>query len=239
MIRPTLLLVAAFAWCSLVQAPRHAQGVTVQLTLAQFTGDPASATIQLNDDGGIITGLITVQPNPNIGDLRAVFLQVIDESILPGLSITGPDVTDFIIGNNDVTSVGNANVNGDGSPGPFDIGIAFGTPGLGADDIQSTAFFMNHASTDLALSMFDLTRWGLRMTSVGLDGGPREGSSKLNVVGIQLTGLEPPGNPTPSGDPDPTPSATAPIPEPGTAMFVLVTAVFATGWWRSRRRTLA
>jgi hypothetical protein len=157
---------------------------------------------------------------------------VIDESILPGLIISGPLVSDSIVGDDDVTSVGNANVSGDGSPGPFDVGIAFGSSGIGGDDIQSTDFFLDHAQYDLSLSMFDLTRWGKRLTSVGLPDGLREGSSKLSVTDLQYTGLTPP--PTPLGDGDPSP-AIAPVPEPGTVGLIGVAAVFAGGWlWRRR-----
>ena len=216
--------------------PAKVGAVSMQLTFAPFTGDSASATLELTDDGGFITGVITVQPNPNIGDLRAVFLQVIDESILCDLEITGPHVTDIEIDEDNVTSVGNANVNGGGSPGPFDIGIAFGSPGIGSDDIQTTTFFLEHCEMDLTLDMFDLQGWAVRMTSVGTPGSSREGSSKLSVVDIRLTGLEPPNVPTPSGEPgSPSNSAIAPIPEPTTAMFTIVTAAMGAAWWRRRK----
>ncbi len=217
--------------------PRAARGITVQLTLTQFTGDDALVIVTLDDAGGIISGNINVQANPNIGDLRALFLQVTDESILPGLIITGPLVSESIIGDDNVDTVGNANVNGAGSPGPFDVGIAFGTPGIGGDDIQSTTFFLNHAQTDITLSMFDLTRWGIRLTSVGLPDGPREGSSKLSVLDIHPTGLIPP--PTPLGGDDLPNPGIAPVPEPGTLALGAVAALFTSGWWWRRRAAAA
>lgn len=219
-------------------AATEARAVSMTLDLTQFTGDSASATIELTDDGGFIKGVITVQPSPNIGDLRAVFLKVLDNDILCDLEITGSLITDIEIDENDVTSVGNANVNGGGSPGPFDIGIAFGTPGIGSDDIQSATFFLDHSTIDLTLGMFDLEGWAVRLTSVGLPGSSREGSSKLGVVDIRLTGMEPPNIPTPSGEPgSPNNSAIAPIPEPTTAMFALVTTAMGAGWWRRRRNS--
>lgn len=216
----------------------------MQLELAPFTGTDASILIDLSDEGGIITGEINVVANPNIGDLRAIFLQVNDLSILNQLNITGDLITDIEIDANDVTSVGNANVNGDGSPGPFDIGIAFGSPGIGADDIQSASFIIEHDSTDLSLDMFDLSNWAARLTSVGLADGPREGSSKLLVTDIRLTGLTPPELPPPlipEGEPSdpgfPGSSQNAPIPEPGSAALILVGGALSAAWWRGRRRT--
>ena len=227
------------ALCSFSFAANQARAVTMQLTFAQFTGDSAAATIELTDDGGIITGIVTVQPNPNIGDLRAVFLQVLDPSILSGLDITGPLITATEVDANNVTSVGNANVNGGGSPGPFDIGIAFGSPGIGSDDIQTATFFLEHCNIDLTLDMFDLDGWAIRMTSVGLPGSSREGSSKLGVVDIRLTGMVPPSPlPLPAFDPSQSSStAIAPIPEPTTAMFALVTTAMGAAWWRRRRNS--
>ena len=114
------------------------------------------------------------------------------------------------------------------------IGIELGSSGIGANDIQAADFFLDHDTTDLALSMFDLSRWAVRMTSVGLPGGSREGSSKLNVVEFHLTGLTPPTLPPgPPGDPQPS-SALQPIPEPGSAMLAAVAAM--TGAWYLRRR---
>jgi len=229
------LMIAALA---VLLFARPAIGITAQLTLQKFTGDDALVIITLDDAGGVISGHVEVQVNPNIGDLRAVFLQVIDESILPGLTITGPWVNETAIGDDDVTSVGNANVNGGGTPGPFDVGIEFGSSGIGANDIQAADFFLDHDTTDLSLSMFDLSRWAVRMTSVGLPGGSREGSSKLGVVEFHLTGLTPPNDPPgPPGDPTPQGSAMQPIPEPGSAMLAAVAAM--TGAWYWRRRHVA
>jgi hypothetical protein len=220
------LLAAAFV---ALLFPRPAAGITAQLTLREFTGDDALVIITLDDAGGIITGNVQVQTDPNIGDLRALFLQVIDESILPGLTISGPWVSEFVTGDDNIESVGGANVNGGGSPGPFEVGIAFGSSGIGADDIQAADFFMDHSTSDLTLAMFDLGGWAARMTSVGLPGGPREGSSKLAVVDFHLTGMTPP--------PDPQPSVTQPIPEPGTAALAAIAVV--TGGWYLRRRHAA
>ena len=55
--------------------------------------------------------------------------------------------------------------------GAFDAGVAFGTPGKGHDDIQSTSFMLDHDSVDLSLDMLDLADFGLRYTSAGKGGG--------------------------------------------------------------------
>ncbi len=241
MLNRSFLSGGLIALAALLALPTRAHAVTMQLELTPFTGTDSSVLIDLSDEGGIITGQVNVVANPNIGDLRALFLQVNDLSILNHLNITGDDITAVKIDAGKVTSIGNANVNGGGNPGPFDIGIAFGSPGIGFDDIRSTSFIIAHDSTDLFLDMFDLSNWAARLTSVGLAGGPREGSSKLRVTDIRLTGLTPPQPPlTPEDEPSdpgfPGSAQNAPIPEPGIAALIVVAGALGAGWWRRRLR---
>jgi len=239
----------AFVVCATLSSlPGVARAVSMQLEFSPFTGGSSSVLLNLSDDGGIITGQVSVVANPNIGDLRALFIELNDLSILSGnqLNITGALISETVIDANNVTSVGNANVNGGGSPGPFDIGIAFGSPGIGSDDIQNASFIIEHESTDLTLGMFNLSNWAVRLTSVGTPGGSREDSSKLNVTSIRLTGLTPPDNGppggelTPQGDPQnpgfPGNAELAPIPEPGTAALIIISSAVTGIYLRKRRR---
>jgi hypothetical protein len=96
--------------------------------------------------------------------------------------VIGDDVTDFATGG--VINLGNgANLNGGGTPCPCDIGIEFGTPGMGGDDIGFTEFTLSHDTEALTLALF-FEQWvGVRVTSVGDDyDSNREDSAKL--VGI-------------------------------------------------------
>ena len=66
--------------------------------------------------------------------------------------------------------------------GRYDAGIEFGTPGKGKDDIQSLSFTLSSTDGPLSLDMLDLSDFGLRYTSVGTSGGPRNGSAKIGDI---------------------------------------------------------
>ena len=112
--------------------------------------------------------------------------------VLDGLWVSGADVSSFAIG--EVIGLGNgSNVNGGGSPCPCDIGIMFGSPGIGKDDVRLTEFLISSDLDALSVDLFSGLLAGARVTSVGEheeDG--REGSAKL--VGV--------------------------VPEPGTALLL-------------------
>ena len=243
-----LLFRVGLALGLLLVAARPAEGVTVQLTLAEFTGDDAEVRITLDDSTGNIVGQVDVIPSPNIGDLRAVFFSLNDSHLVCNLSATGSLVTAVAMEANCVTSVGNANVNGGGSPGPFDVGIAFGSSGIGSDDIQSASFILEYECGPLTLDMLDLNSFAARLTSVGLLGGSRNGSSKLSVIEALLLnsgggggggggdddddGGTGGGGTTTSGG-GPAPTAESAIPEPASLVFV---AMGVAGFAIARRR---
>ncbi|NIX76352.1 calcium-binding protein [Microvirga terricola] len=155
---------------------------------------------------------------PDIGDLRGLFFHVSDESLLKGLSISGSDVSAYKIGANAIMQVdGDVNMNGEvgKAVGPFDVGIAFGTPGIGKDDIRETAFTLS-GSEPLNLDWVLQQHFGLRLTSVSDNGAGRNLSLKLAG---QMTGTPKVLNPDPV-DPGPTdpgpvdPHPTKPNPDP-------------------------
>jgi len=171
---------------------------SISIRLTPFTGDEIGVELTLSDDeDGSILGRLEVLEG--VGDLRGVFLDITDTSLLSGLRVTGADVTGFETGS--VINLGHgSNLNGGGSPCPCDIGIEFGSSGVGRDDIAVTEFVLVHASLELDLSLFRDQLAGARVTSVG-DGydSDREGSSKLAgvvpepstgvILGLGLAGL--------------------------------------------------
>ncbi|MEB3826438.1 hypothetical protein, partial [Phormidium sp. CCY1219] len=150
-----------------------AQPLTVELT--NFTGDNAQAKLLLEQtDTGIQVNVVDVTPQ---ADIRGVFLNIADDSLLGGLTVNGSDVTNSAIG-----SANQGNLSGDANvtPSSFEVGVEIGTQGMGADDISSTSFTLSHASETLKLESFLSQNFGLRLTSVGEEN--RSGSSKLEGI---------------------------------------------------------
>ena len=179
--RSLLAILCGFA---ALAGAQPAMALFIDAIATPFTGDPTSVKITLTESGGDI--IVNVKVNEGHGDLRGVFLNIADDSLLDGLSVTGVDVTDFATGQ--VKNLGQgANLTGDGSPCPCDIGVEIGIPGSGGpqgtgpDYIEETSFTLSHDSIDLLLSMFASQTAGIRVTSVG----PEvcfDGSSKLSVT---------------------------------------------------------
>lgn len=135
------------------------------------------------DDGAAGPGEVEVTLEVITGqaDLRAIFLDVADDSLLAGMSASGDDVTDEAFAASSVIDLGQgANVNG-GGPCPCDLGVEFGTPGIGKDDIQLTSFVLSHVSEALTLALFEDETIMIRATSVG-DEFSRDDSAKIGAV---------------------------------------------------------
>ncbi|MDX1780096.1 MAG: hypothetical protein R3256_02145 [Thalassovita sp.] len=133
-----------------------------------------------NEDTGLteIRVDLSVGEDGDIGDLRGLFLNIEDESLLNGLSVTGDDVTGSEFNANSVGDLGKG-VNMNGQGGKFDLGVMLGTNGIGDDDLQSVSFTLSHDSEDLEVEDFAGESFGVRLTSVGEEGGDREDSLKL------------------------------------------------------------
>lgn len=116
------------------------------------------------------------------GDLRGLFFDVFDPSLLSRLVIDGDDVTDQRIADSEVDDLGNgANMKGSGQP--FDIGVEFGTSGIGSDDIRSTSFVLSTSDgSALTMDLIANVSFGARMTSIGAEGGARPDSSKIRDI---------------------------------------------------------
>lgn len=145
-------------------------------TTFKFIGDVAVEITVTEVDGNLVFTVEVLDETGQIGDLRGLFFDLDDDS-LTGLKIFGVDVTSQETNTKDLGQ-GN-NMNG-GGRGNYDVGVGFGTPGIGQDDIQTTTFTL---SADQDLSLDDLAEnFGVRLTSVGEEGGPRNGSLKLTEV---------------------------------------------------------
>lgn len=149
---------------------------------SSFTGDPLEVSLRIDDQsspGDLVFTLSIIGPGSTIGDLRGFFLNIADDSLLAGLSISGPDVTGSSFAASAVTGVGPGNnLLGGGSPCPCDLGIQLGTPGVSKDDLRIVTFTLSHATLALDLGLVSEQAFGVRATSVG-DGHARNGSSKL------------------------------------------------------------
>lgn len=158
-----------------------------------------------------VTDVISsLSDKPDIADLRGLFFHVSDETLLSTLKVTGSDVTKYVTEANKVTEVENdVTMKGEvgKAAGPFDIGIEFGTQGIGKDDVRETSFTLS-ASKTLSLDLVLNQDFGLRLTSVSDNGVGRELSLKLTGQMI--------GTPKVIGGPSaPTPDhPDAPLPDP-------------------------
>lgn len=202
-------------------------------SLTPFTGDQAEVLISLDELGdGNINVSVSANTDVAMADLRGIFFNVANESILPQLKVinASPAILDSKFQANSVIEVGSKN-NKAGLQGEPDLnpclsggssgcdgGLLIGTNGIGKDDVQSVNWtFTRQDGTALTLADFEGMAWGVRATSVG-SGGSREGSSKLS--GILTAG------------PDPTE-----VPEPTGALALL--SVAAVGWALRRQSTPA
>ncbi len=81
-----------------------------------------------------------------------------------------------------VSNLGSGNnVNGSiiNEYGKFDVGVAFGTAGIGKDDIREASFILSHTTTDLTYDFLSAQDFAVRLTSVGDEDGCRNNSLKL------------------------------------------------------------
>lgn len=132
-------------------------------------------TLTENSDGTITFQVVQLTGSGNyLGDLRGLFFDVADESLIGSLSTTANTlITELQQGDDTVEDLGNgANMQGLlGDAGGYDVGIEFGTAGIGAlgDDIRTVTFTLDSSSRDLTLSDFANVAFGARITSIGQD----------------------------------------------------------------------
>ena len=148
-------------------------------TMSFSIGGEQSLNITLTEleDGSVRFDLANA--GPLLADLRGLFFDLNDAGLLSTLSFTGADVSGTAVRNDGVMNLGAGNnMNG---AGVFDVGVAFGTSGIGKDDISGTSFVLRSSTGSLSLADFAGAEFGVRFTSVGEE-GDREDSLKL--VGV-------------------------------------------------------
>ncbi|MEY1555682.1 VCBS domain-containing protein [Yoonia sp. R2331] len=171
-----------------------------------------AVTITENMDGTLTftTSVITQGENATglIGDINALFFDVadnIDVSLLEtsdgtDLGSTGLDTVllEDAFKEESITKVDSfTNMNGEviKEAGKFDGGVQFGTQGIGTDDYQSVSFTLSTSDgSALSLADFSMQDFGVRLTSVGVEGGSRDGSLKLGTT-APLFPVDPPVEP--------------------------------------------
>lgn len=156
---------------------------SLTFTLDTQTGSdemaPATVIITEQADGSLSFTISNVGDGDNmIGDLRALFLDVADDSLLGSLAVAGSDITEFDQSGS-ITNLGNGATVSGVPDAPYEVGIEFGTAGAAADDIQTTSFTLSSSLRDLTLDDVALGGVAVRQTSVGEEGGDRSSSDKL------------------------------------------------------------
>lgn len=163
-------------------ASAQAASLTFNTNSDSSWGSPIISSIKLDDgvEAGKVQFTVQIAKNsPTIGDIRGLFFNISNDSLLSGLKIEGTNVTTTAFGAGSISKVGNANLNGDGGNHSFDIGVEIGENGLkgGKDDIQTTTFTLSHATQALDLSFFAQQEFGVRLTSVGTGKTVKEAAS--------------------------------------------------------------
>lgn len=144
-------------------------------------GNPAlEVAVSETDDGDLLFKLTVV--GTKVGDLRGLFFDIANSTLLSNLMIEGHDVTDTRLAASAVLDLGNgANLNGSGAA--FDVGVEFGTQGIGKDDIRTTSFVLSTKDgSDLTLDLVSNVDFGARITSIGSESGARNDSEKIRTI---------------------------------------------------------
>jgi hypothetical protein len=176
---------------------------------ASSSGDP-SVTVNAQEDpsgNGRLDFTATVNTTPSgvIGDLGGLFFDYNDTK-LSGLKASGSSVTTYQTGDDNVINIA-PGINMDGAVGtPYDVGIAFGTAGIGANrqDIQKASFVLSDPANNLTLDDLhqsgETSQFGARVTSIGTPTSSRSGSDKDTSTGTSI-----PYAPTASNDSETAP----------------------------------
>ena len=160
-----------------------------------------SITVTETAEGSLAFDVNVLEDTGYIGDLNGLFFDLADDSILDNLAVSGEDLTGEAMKVDGVTKVDSYNnINGEVAKdsGKVDIGVQFGTQGIGEDDIQSTSFTLS--TTDgSALSIEDVLMqdFAVRLTSTGEVDGDRDGSVKIGGIADPV---DPPVDPEPTNE---------------------------------------
>ncbi|WP_193198638.1 hypothetical protein [Nostoc sp. MG11] len=202
-----------------------ANAASINFTINEFTGYDTQVKFTLDDEiagaGKVRFKVDFLSTGTNtIADIRGVFFNILNDSLLSGLQVVGTDITASKFGPaGTINSVGSGSNNLNGGGGSFDAAVEIGQEGIGKGkgDIQSTTFTLSHSSQALTLAQFSEQNFGVRLMSVG-SGSSREGSSKLKGQAPYYT---------------PPPPPPKKVPEPSTAVAL---GLFAVGVLRLTKK---
>jgi len=141
---------------------------SITFTIPDPLDGPGVQVTVVEQSGNLVFTVEVLETSHKSADLRGLFFHI-DEAVLPGLMITNADpiITDSQIAQNSVMNLGNGvNMNGAVKDG-FDIGIKFGTPGIGHDNVKGPVSFTLDGLSDLTLDDIAHMQFGARTTSVG------------------------------------------------------------------------
>jgi hypothetical protein len=155
----------------------------ISFTIPGKVGVQVTAT----ENGGNIDFTVDVLDGSALtGDLRGLFFQF-NESKLGTLQIMGGDgpITSTQINANAVIDLGNGD-NMKGAASPFDVGIAFGSQGIGkGDDINGPVHFtLTDTAGPLTLDDFAHLQFGARVTSIGDPAAPNQRNDSEKIVAV-------------------------------------------------------
>lgn len=186
-IKNTVLGALAAAAVAGASAPSDAALI---FNLSTAAGDPAAMKVTVDQGAGADADKLMFKVDfvpsggNTIGDLRGIFFDVANESLIAGLSLIGSDVL-LCKGNDNLDSCGSSSNNVNGTGHTYDLGVEIGSQGIGAgDDFQTISFKLDHSSQNLVLgTFFDLvddpnSPMAGRVMSLGTPNS-REGSAKL------------------------------------------------------------
>lgn len=159
-----------------------ASAASISGDMNEFTGSDMIGRAVFEQVGDDIKVTLTTVQEPghtNTGDWGGFWFNISDDSFLAGMTVVGADITAFDFSGS-VGSVGSANnnLNGGGSPGLMDAGIAFGQPGASSGLLATTTFTLSHPS-GLTLSLFESQTIAGRLQTVGPAPNGGGGSSKI------------------------------------------------------------
>jgi len=141
---------------------------SITFTIPDPLDGPGVQVTVVEQSGNLVFTVEVLETSNKSADLRGLFFHI-DESVLPGLAVTNADpiITDTQIAQNSVLNLGQGvNMNGAVKTG-FDVGIRFGTPGIGKDDVNGPVSFTLEGTSDLTLDDIAHMQFGARTTSSG------------------------------------------------------------------------
>lgn len=149
-------------------------------------GSPTDFAVEIVFDDNVdglphaIQAIVTLTPGVYVGDIVALYVDL--TSALKPLPAPYQTIVDAIVGD-DITGrkIDTKDVQGGNIGREYALGLAIGKPGIGKGkgDIRSTTFTFNTPGLELE----HLAAVGVRVTSVGFEGGSRSYSRKMAAEG--------------------------------------------------------